>query len=44
MDDWIELNLPYNNYTENCFSEKGLNIPGTLIDTKYGIFLIGHMR
>ena len=44
MSDWIELNLPYDNYKENCFVGKDLNIPGTLIDTKYGIFLIGHIN
>jgi hypothetical protein len=52
MDNqWIECNLPYGAvYSEDyktekdSFSKRELNNPGTLIETKYGKSLIGHMN
>ena len=43
--DWIEINLPYSSdLDDESFEDKGLNKPGTLIETDKGIFLIGHIN
>lgn len=46
MSEWIECNLPYDDYDcpEDSFRRKGLNKPGTLIETENGVFLIGHIN
>jgi hypothetical protein len=44
MNEWIELNLQYWSRDLHSFESKGLNKPGTLIDTHLGIFLIGHIN
>ena len=42
--DWIDLNLPYWSWEGKSFEGLNLNKPGTIIDTKQGIFLIGHIN
>lgn len=47
---WIKLNLPYGPCLDDDFNEidsfdkRNLNKPGTLIETEYGQFLIGHIN
>lgn len=43
-DGWIDCGLPYGSSDSQTFAGKGLNKPGTLIETAKGIFLIGHIN
>lgn len=45
LDQWIEINIPFYVFdSENCFCNKGLNKPGTLIEVNNNIYLIGHIN
>lgn len=42
---WVDINVPFYVYDdENCFCNKGLNKPGTLIEVNGAVFLIGHIN
>lgn len=41
---WVDINLPYYVYEGDSFEARGLNKPGTLIETDRGTFLIGHIN
>jgi len=53
-DGWIKCGLPFGTIYSNekgkeldeldSFCKRHLNIPGTLIDTKIGIFLVGNIN
>jgi hypothetical protein len=39
MNDWIEVNIPYSEFSKTEF-----NKPGTLIETDSKILMIGHIN